>query len=118
MDKFFESLLESIGEDTQREGLKDTPLRAAESFKFLTKGYKEDVNEIVNNAIFTGSIVSMLIESRTIEIKYAVTTRKTIWNRNRNFDNRRNDKPSKKHQMVKKNQASDKNKSVLSLFLL
>lgn len=54
--KDFEStvrdLLEHLGEDPEREGLLKTPKRVAESLKYLTKGYAEDVDEIINGAVF------------------------------------------------------------------
>ena len=52
MDKIYRQLLEMIGEDLNRDGLKKTPERAAKAFQFLMKGYNEDIDEIVNGAIF------------------------------------------------------------------
>ena len=52
LEDFYKGMLEDIGEDTSREGLLRTPYRAAEAMKFMTKGYKQDLTEIVNNAIF------------------------------------------------------------------
>ena len=45
-------LLNEIGEDPNREGLIKTPSRVAKSWTFLTKGYTEDIDSIINNAIF------------------------------------------------------------------
>jgi GTP cyclohydrolase IA len=45
-------LLIEIGEDPKREGLLRTPERVAKAYKYLTKGYDEDVEEILNGAIF------------------------------------------------------------------
>lgn len=61
MDQFFKKLLEEIGEDTNREGLRSTPLRAAKAFQYLTKGYKEDIKKIVNNAVFESDNDEMII---------------------------------------------------------
>lgn len=61
MKKIYQQLLEMIGEDTQREGLKNTPERAAEAFRFLTKGYTVDIEEIINGAIFQEESNHMII---------------------------------------------------------
>ena len=61
MDKLFKELLAGIGEDTSREGLRDTPKRAAKAFEFLTRGYKQDLHQVVNNAVFSSSDDSMVI---------------------------------------------------------
>ena len=45
-------MLKNAGEDPNRSGLKKTPQRAVASWKFLTKGYKEDIKKIVNGAVF------------------------------------------------------------------
>jgi len=46
------TLLECVGEDPEREGLLQTPKRYAEAMMFLTKGYEENLRDIVNNAVF------------------------------------------------------------------
>ena len=48
--KSFEHMLVDIGEDTARDGLVDTPKRAAAAFKFLNHGYKLSLEKVVNNA--------------------------------------------------------------------
>ena len=45
-------LLQEIGEDPDREGLLNTPLRVAKAWDFLSRGYNQDINEIINNAVF------------------------------------------------------------------
>jgi len=46
------SLLEEIGEDSSREGLLNTPLRVAKAWKELSKGYSQDLDQLINNAVF------------------------------------------------------------------
>ena len=46
------TILECMGEDPDREGLVGTPLRYAKAMLFFTKGYQENIKDIVNNAIF------------------------------------------------------------------
>ncbi|WP_227674542.1 GTP cyclohydrolase I FolE [Psychrobacter jeotgali] len=48
----YRNLISSTGEDLRRPGLVDTPLRAAKAFAHLTIGYHQDLDEIVNEAIF------------------------------------------------------------------
>ena len=52
MDKIYMNLLKKIGEDVTREGLVKTPERAAKAMEFLTSGYKKNVDDVVNGAIF------------------------------------------------------------------
>ena len=55
------SLLEEIGEDPSREGLLKTPKRVAKAWKFFTKGYHENLEDITNRAIFTEDVQDMVI---------------------------------------------------------
>ena len=52
MEKNWANIIEAIGEDLQRPGLADTPKRAAKAFEFLTRGYHQSVDEVVNEALF------------------------------------------------------------------
>ena len=67
MEELYKKLLEEIGEDIHREGLQSTPKRAAKAFKFLTKGYKEDIEKIVNGALFE-SDASEIVLVKDIEL--------------------------------------------------
>jgi GTP cyclohydrolase IA len=55
------ALLQELGEDPGREGLVNTPLRVAKSLAFLTQGYRTDLDEVINNALFTQDTGSMVI---------------------------------------------------------
>jgi GTP cyclohydrolase I len=67
MEELYRHLIASIGEDPDREGLRDTPRRAAQAFQFLTKGYREDIDKLVNNALFTAD-TNELIVVKNIEL--------------------------------------------------
>ena len=54
-------VLELIGEDPEREGLKHTPLRVAKSLKFLTNGYSMNAEEILRSAMFKEEYKQMVI---------------------------------------------------------
>lgn len=55
------SIIESLGENPDREGLRDTPKRASEALRYLTKGYHEDLAQIINGAIFESDISELVI---------------------------------------------------------
>ena len=57
----FERIIDLLGEDTDREGLKKTPLRAAKAMKFLTEGYEIEPKQIMQNAIFNEDYNEMVI---------------------------------------------------------
>ena len=59
--KSFKYMLKDIGEDETREGLLDTPKRAAAAFKFLNHGYKLSLDKVVNNALFDSEIEDMVL---------------------------------------------------------
>src|SRR5204862_1759891 len=67
MERSFRDLLEAVGEDPQRQGLLKTPNRAARAFEFLTNGYRQNLDDVVNDAIFD-SDASEIILVKDIEL--------------------------------------------------
>jgi len=61
MEEYFSKIIESIGEDVTREGLVDTPKRAAKAFQFLNNGYEKNLDEVLNGAIFESDTEDMVI---------------------------------------------------------
>ena len=61
MQESFKQILIGIGEDIHREGLRDTPERAANAFRYLTKGYHESLDDIINGALFESDMNEMVI---------------------------------------------------------
>jgi len=57
----YESMLGLIGEDVKRDGLLDTPMRAAKALKYLTHGYEQSLGQVVNDAIFESNNDQMVI---------------------------------------------------------
>lgn len=57
----FESIIEAIGENPKRQGLLDTPKRAASAFKYLTRGYQENLETLINGALFESEMDEMVI---------------------------------------------------------
>ena len=54
-------LLIEIGEDPNREGLVKTPERVAKAWKFLAKGYKQELSTVINDAVFTEEYDEMVV---------------------------------------------------------
>jgi len=61
MQELYRKLIEEIGEDPSRVGLKETPQRAEGALRYLTKGYNESLQEIINNALFDSDMSEMVI---------------------------------------------------------
>jgi GTP cyclohydrolase I len=59
--KLYADLLTNLGEDVSRDGLIKTPGRAAKAMEFLTKGYNENLEDIVNEAVFDSDNDEMVI---------------------------------------------------------
>jgi GTP cyclohydrolase I len=67
MHEHFRAIIEAVGENPDREGLRRTPERAAKAMEFLTQGYQQDINVIVNEAVFESTNNEMVIV-RDIEL--------------------------------------------------
>jgi GTP cyclohydrolase I len=67
LEEAYHSLLEAIGEDPNRQGLVSTPIRAARALEFLTNGYRQNLDDIVNSAVFD-SDASEIILVKDIEL--------------------------------------------------
>lgn len=61
IESLITQLLIELGEDPNREGLLKTPLRIAEALSFLTSGYRENAQTLINNACFTQETDSMVV---------------------------------------------------------
>lgn len=61
MQQSYEKILSAVGEDLQRPGLKDTPLRAAKAFSYLTSGYNQSLQEVTNEAVFPSDNREMVL---------------------------------------------------------
>ena len=63
----YTSILENLGEDITRDGLLDTPARAAKAIEYLTHGYSQTLEEVLNGAVFDSDSDEMVIV-RDIEL--------------------------------------------------
>jgi len=61
MNDLIKQILERLGEDTEREGLANTPARAAETYRYLTKGYQENAKDILSGALFDVEYDEMVV---------------------------------------------------------
>ncbi|AVV33483.1 MAG: GTP cyclohydrolase I FolE [Cobetia sp.] len=57
----YRQIITALGEDPEREGLLDTPKRAAKAMQYLTHGYQQSLEEIVNGAVFTSDTDEMVL---------------------------------------------------------
>lgn len=57
----YRELIVGIGEAPEREGLRATPARAARALEFLTRGYAQNVEEVVNNALFESDLDEIVL---------------------------------------------------------
>ena len=61
LEKITRNLIETIGEDPSREGLLKTPKRVAKSWGYFSEGYRADVNNIINEAVFHEDCSEMVV---------------------------------------------------------
>jgi GTP cyclohydrolase IA len=61
LDEYFTEIIRGVGEDPGREGLKKTPERAARAMQYLTRGYGQSLESVVNNAIFESDNDQMIL---------------------------------------------------------
>ena len=61
MEQAYLDIIKATGEDPDRAGLVDTPKRAAEAMEFLTQGYKMDIDEVINDAMFPSDTDEIII---------------------------------------------------------
>ncbi|KAM7456575.1 hypothetical protein BLSTO_02669 [Blastocystis sp. subtype 1] len=57
----FRTILRCVGEDPDREGLKKTPMRAAQAMLFCCQGYTQSLEEVINHAVFEDAYDDMII---------------------------------------------------------
>jgi len=67
VEQEYRAILQAVGEDPEREGLLRTPHRAAKAMQFLTQGYRQNLDELVNGAVFSTTNNEMVIV-RDIEL--------------------------------------------------
>jgi len=63
----YAAILQGVGENLDRDGLKNTPKRAAKAMEFLTQGYEQTLDEVLNGAVFESDSDEMVIV-RDIEL--------------------------------------------------
>lgn len=61
MEDAYRKIIEGCGEDLNRPGLIDTPKRAAKAMSFMTRGYQQNIEEVINQALFPSSSREMVI---------------------------------------------------------
>jgi len=61
IERNYREILATIGEDINRDGLLDTPKRAAKAMEFLTQGYQQNIDDVVNGALFESDADEMVV---------------------------------------------------------
>ncbi len=68
LKEHIKAILEKIGEDSNREGLLKTPERSAKALEFLTQGYHQSIEKVVNGALFENQYESEMVLVKDIEL--------------------------------------------------
>ena len=61
LQNHYHAIIVNSGDDVARDGLRDTPLRAAKAFRFLTGGYRQQLEDVVNGALFDSEAEGMVV---------------------------------------------------------
>ncbi|MEX2321915.1 MAG: GTP cyclohydrolase I, partial [Saccharospirillum sp.] len=61
LPKLYQTLIKDLGEDPSRDGLADTPKRAAKAIRFMTAGYNMDLETVTNGAVFNADTDEMVL---------------------------------------------------------
>jgi GTP cyclohydrolase I len=61
LEQHYTAILEQLGEDPTRQGLRDTPLRAAKAIRYLCRGYEQELEKVVNGALFLSDTKEMVL---------------------------------------------------------
>lgn len=61
MENTITTLIQSLGDAVDADSVRDTPKRAAEAYRYLTRGYKQNVNDLVNGAVFKSDLDEMVL---------------------------------------------------------
>ena len=61
IETYFANIIRAMGDNPERDGMKKTPARAAKALRALTSGYREDLNALINDAIFETKMDEMVI---------------------------------------------------------
>lgn len=67
LEHHYRAIITELGEDPEREGLQDTPLRASKALRYLCRGYTQTLEEVVGNALFSSSS-SEIVLVKNIEL--------------------------------------------------
>jgi GTP cyclohydrolase IA len=62
MENHIRAILKAIGENPEREGLRRTPKRVTDALEFLTRGYQMNLDEVINNAVFSEDYSEMIVQ--------------------------------------------------------